>query len=185
MAFGVGAACVGAAGTFMLLLVDVQPYLGGDYTLLSFIIVIIGGLGSMPGALSGGLLVGVSEGLSAFYVAPSLKSLFSYRTADPGAARPPAGLLGAAPMTTRQGIALTLLAALLVAAPYFVGEYVLSVLIVFLLAACLGQCWNIMMGFAGQLSLGHALYYGLGAYTAGALCAARHRLPGSASARAR
>ena len=78
VAFGVGAACVGAAGTLMLLLVDVQPYLGSDYTLLSFIIVIIGGLGSMPGALLGGLLVGVSEGLSAFYVAPSLKSLFSY-----------------------------------------------------------------------------------------------------------
>jgi branched-chain amino acid transport system permease protein len=77
-AFGIGAACVAAAGTFLLLLVDVQPYLGGDYTLLSFIIVIIGGLGSMPGALLGGLLVGVSEGLSAYFVAPSLKSLFSY-----------------------------------------------------------------------------------------------------------
>jgi branched-chain amino acid transport system permease protein len=77
-AFGIGAACVAAAGTFLLLLVDVQPYLGGDYTLLSFIIVIIGGLGSMPGALLGGLLVGVSEGLSAYLVAPSLKSLFSY-----------------------------------------------------------------------------------------------------------
>jgi branched-chain amino acid transport system permease protein len=78
IAFGVGAACVGAAGTMLLLVVDVQPYLGGDYTLLAFIIVIIGGLGSMPGALLGGLLVGVSEGLSAFYVAPSLKSLFSF-----------------------------------------------------------------------------------------------------------
>jgi len=77
-AFGIGAACVAAAGTFLLLLVDVQPYLGGDYTLLSFIIVIIGGLGSMPGALLGGLLVGVSEGLSSYFVAPSLKSLFSY-----------------------------------------------------------------------------------------------------------
>ena len=77
-AFGIGAACVGAAGGLLLLLVDVQPYLGADYTLLSFIIVIIGGLGSMPGALLGGLLVGMSEGLSAYFVAPSLKSLFSY-----------------------------------------------------------------------------------------------------------
>jgi branched-chain amino acid transport system permease protein len=77
-AFGIGAACVAAAGTFLLLLVDVQPYIGGDYTLLSFIIVIIGGLGSMPGALLGGLLVGVSEGLSSYFVTPSLKSLFSY-----------------------------------------------------------------------------------------------------------
>ncbi len=76
--FGMGAACVGAAGTLLLLLVDVQPYLGGDYTLLSFVIVIVGGLGSMPGALLGGLLVGVSEGLSAYFIAPSMKSLFSF-----------------------------------------------------------------------------------------------------------
>jgi branched-chain amino acid transport system permease protein len=76
--FGLGAACVGAAGTLMLLLVDVQPYISTDYTLLSFIIVIVGGLGSMPGALFGGLLIGVSEGLSAYLFTPSLKSMFSY-----------------------------------------------------------------------------------------------------------
>ena len=76
--FGLGAACVGAAGTLMLLLVDVQPYLATDYTLLSFVIVILGGLGSMPGALLGGLLVGVSESLSAYLVAPSMKSMFSF-----------------------------------------------------------------------------------------------------------
>lgn len=65
-----------------------------------------------------------------------------------------------------------LLAALLlvlVAAPLFVGDYVLSVLILVLYFAYLGQAWNIMMGFAGQLSLGHALYFGLGAYASAAL----------------
>ena len=51
----------------MLLLVDVHPYLATDYTLLAFIIVIVGGLGSLGGALLGGLLVGVSEALSGFY----------------------------------------------------------------------------------------------------------------------
>jgi branched-chain amino acid transport system permease protein len=76
--FGLGAACVGAAGCLMLLLVDVQPYVGADYTLLAFIIVILGGLGSMPGALLGGLLVGVSEALSGFIVTPSFKSAFSF-----------------------------------------------------------------------------------------------------------
>jgi branched-chain amino acid transport system permease protein len=72
-------------------------------------------------------------------------------------------------MNRRQTLALALVGALLIAAPLFVGPYLLSVLIVFLVAAYLGQCWNIMMGFAGQLSIGHALYYGLGAYTAAAL----------------
>ena len=68
--------------------------------------------------------------------------------------------------------ALALLGALLaafVAAPLVAGDYLLTVLILTLYFAYVGQAWNIMMGFAGQLSLGHALYVGLGAYTAAAL----------------
>src|SRR6185437_218292 len=67
---------------------------------------------------------------------------------------------------------LLLLGVLLVgflAAPLFAGDYVLTVLILILYFAYTGQAWNIMMGFAGQLSLGHALYVGLGAYTSAAL----------------
>ncbi|TAD91411.1 MAG: branched-chain amino acid ABC transporter permease [Alphaproteobacteria bacterium] len=55
------------------------------------------------------------------------------------------------------------------AAPWLASEYVLSVLIVSLWFAYVGQAWNIMMGFAGQLSLGHAMYVGLGAYAAAGL----------------
>ena len=76
--FGIGATCLGASGALLLLLVDVQPYIADDYTLLAFVIVIIGGLGSMPGALLGGLLVGVSEAVSGFVIMPSLKSMFSF-----------------------------------------------------------------------------------------------------------
>ena len=54
-------------------------------------------------------------------------------------------------------------------APLYAGDYLLTVLVVILYFAYVGQAWNIMMGFAGQLSLGHALYVGLGAYTAAAL----------------
>jgi branched-chain amino acid transport system permease protein len=59
--------------------------------------------------------------------------------------------------------------ALLVLAPLFASDYLLTVLILILYFAYIGQAWNIMMGFAGQLSLGHALYVGLGAYTAASL----------------
>ncbi|HXP29523.1 MAG TPA: branched-chain amino acid ABC transporter permease [Stellaceae bacterium] len=92
--FGLGTACVGFAGTLMLLLVDVQPYLSTDYTLLAFVIVIIGGLGSMPGALLGGLLIGLSEALSAYFFAPSLKSLFSFALLIVVLLLRPQGLLG-------------------------------------------------------------------------------------------
>jgi branched-chain amino acid transport system permease protein len=57
----------------------------------------------------------------------------------------------------------------LLAAPHFANDYLLTVLILILYFAYTGQAWNIMMGFAGQLSLGHAIYVGLGAYTAAAL----------------
>jgi branched-chain amino acid transport system permease protein len=70
----------------------------------------------------------------------------------------------------RRGLVLLLgLLAALVAAPFLVNDYLLTVLILILYFAYAGQAWNIMMGFAGQLSLGHALYVGLGAYTTAAL----------------
>ncbi len=58
---------------------------------------------------------------------------------------------------------------LLIAAPALLGGYGLSVLILVLYFAYVGQAWNIMMGFAGQLSLGHALYAGIGGYVAAGL----------------
>ncbi|TAJ82442.1 branched-chain amino acid ABC transporter permease [Reyranella sp.] len=57
----------------------------------------------------------------------------------------------------------------LLVAPAVLGKYGLSVLILILYFAYVGQAWNIMMGFAGQLSLGHALYAGLGGYIAAGL----------------
>jgi branched-chain amino acid transport system permease protein len=64
---------------------------------------------------------------------------------------------------------LALVGLALLAAPFALSGYLLSVLIVALYFAYVGQAWNVMMGFAGQLSLGHALYVGLGAYAAAAL----------------
>ena len=78
LTFGLGAACVGAAGTMMVLLVDATPMLGPSYTLLAFVIVITGGLGSMPGALVGGVLIGVTEALAGLLFTPSAKSMFAF-----------------------------------------------------------------------------------------------------------
>jgi branched-chain amino acid transport system permease protein len=78
LTFGLGAACVGAAGSMLVLLIDVTPALGPAYTLLAFIIVITGGLGSMPGALLGGVLIGLTEALAGLIFTPSAKSMFSF-----------------------------------------------------------------------------------------------------------
>lgn len=70
---------------------------------------------------------------------------------------------------TRSHLALAALAVVLLALPLALDRYLLSVMILILYFAFVGQAWNVMMGFCGQLSLGHALFVGLGAYTAAAL----------------
>ena len=69
----------------------------------------------------------------------------------------------------RAWVLLAILLAVLCAAPWLAGDYLLTVLITILYLAYVGQAWNVMMGFAGQLSLGHAIYVGLGAYSAAVL----------------
>lgn len=77
LTFGIGSACVGAAGAMMVLLIDTTPSIGPAFTLQAFVIVIVGGLGSMPGALLGGILIGLSEAMSGLFFAPSAKSMFA------------------------------------------------------------------------------------------------------------
>ena len=179
LTFGLGAACVGAAGAMLVLIVDVTPPLGPAYTLLAFVIVITGGLGSMPGALLGGVLIGLTEAMAGLLFTPSAKSMFAFAILVLVLLFRPQGILGKrAGMIARlldgvprRALLLlrVLLLAVLVAAPLFANDYLLTVLILILYFAYTGQAWNIMMGFAGQLSLGHALYVGLGAYTTAAL----------------
>jgi branched-chain amino acid transport system permease protein len=92
--FGLGLACVGAAGALMVNIADASPSLSQAYTLLAFTIVIIGGLGSMTGALVGGVLIGVSEALASYFFAPSMKSMFSFALLVIVLVLRPQGLMG-------------------------------------------------------------------------------------------
>jgi len=96
LTFGIGAACVGAAGAMIVLFIDVTPALGPAYTLLAFVIVITGGLGSMPGALLGGVLIGVTEAVAGLLFSPSAKSMFSFALLVLVLLFRPQGLLGTA-----------------------------------------------------------------------------------------
>ena len=95
--FGLGSVCVAVAGCMMVLLVDVTPQIGPGYTLLAFVIVIVGGLGSMPGALAGGVLIGVSEALAGLFITPSAKSMVSFGLLILVLLFRPQGLLGRKP----------------------------------------------------------------------------------------
>jgi branched-chain amino acid transport system permease protein len=72
-------------------------------------------------------------------------------------------------LSGRSMVLVAMLFTALLIAPWIVNDYLVTVLIVILYLAYTGQAWNIMMGFAGQLSLGHAIYAGLGAYIAALL----------------
>ena len=61
MSFGIGLACLGAAACFLLPAYYVNPQVGSGFVLVSFTIVVLGGMGSFGGALLGGLLIGVVE----------------------------------------------------------------------------------------------------------------------------
>ena len=90
---GIGMACAGTAGALIAPRYDATPYLASEFTLTAFIVVIVGGLASLPGALLGGLLIGVSEALAAVLISPSAKSLLSYALLVVVLLVRPAGLL--------------------------------------------------------------------------------------------
>ncbi len=59
--FALGAAVTGVAGSLLSMSFSVFPAMGGDYLLFSFFIVVVGGMGYIPGALAGGLILGVLQ----------------------------------------------------------------------------------------------------------------------------
>ncbi len=94
LTFGIGAACVGAAGCMLVVINDVSPDVGPAYTLLAFVIVITGGLGSLPGALLGGVLIGLTEAMAGVFFTPSAKSMFAFAILVIVLLLRPQGLLG-------------------------------------------------------------------------------------------
>jgi len=72
-------------------------------------------------------------------------------------------------MSRRAVVLLFVLGGFLLVLPKIANPYLLSVATLILYLAYTGQAWNVMMGFAGQLSLGHSLYVGVGAYASAAL----------------
>ncbi|HET9619710.1 MAG TPA: branched-chain amino acid ABC transporter permease [Pseudolabrys sp.] len=72
MTFGLGTACVAVAACLLMPTFYVNPTVGEAFVLVAFTIVVLGGMGSVPGALIGGLIVGVVESLSGLFLGESL-----------------------------------------------------------------------------------------------------------------
>lgn len=73
LSFGIGTACVGVAGALLMPVYYTFPTVGTYFVLTAFVVVVLGGMGSMVGAFLGGLIIGLVEAFSGFLIAPALK----------------------------------------------------------------------------------------------------------------
>ena len=68
LTFGIGAACVAVAGGLTAPLVSITPTVGEEFTIIAFVIVVLGGLGNVFGAMIGGLLIGLVQTVGSLYL---------------------------------------------------------------------------------------------------------------------
>ncbi len=92
--FGLGTALAGAAGSLWSMLFPITPTMGGVLTLKSFVVTVIGGLGTMVGPLVGGLVLGVAENFASAYIGPTFPNLVSFTLLVVTLIIRPRGLLG-------------------------------------------------------------------------------------------
>jgi branched-chain amino acid transport system permease protein len=78
LAFGIASACVGIAGALLIPFYYVFPSVGAYFVLTAFVIVVLGGMGSMTGAFFGGLIIGVIEAMSGYFISIAFKEGIYY-----------------------------------------------------------------------------------------------------------
>ena len=92
--FAVGAAITGIAGSLISMYFIIFPQMGLSYTIVAFCVVVLGGMGYVPGALYGGLILGVVQSLTATYLNAGLSGALTFILLFIMLVLRPAGLLG-------------------------------------------------------------------------------------------
>src|SRR5512136_194585 len=75
LSFAIGAALAGAAGTLVTVNYSIQPAMGLDWTMKALIVMVLGGLGNIPGTFVGGLILGVTESATSFFISSNYREV--------------------------------------------------------------------------------------------------------------
>jgi branched-chain amino acid transport system permease protein len=96
LTFAIAAATAGIAGSLISLSFPIFPAMGAGYTLIAFVTCVLGGLGSVPGALLGGLILGLLQTYAASWLGPNFDNIIAFSVLILVLLMRPAGLLGRA-----------------------------------------------------------------------------------------
>ena len=193
LVFGLGAALAGLAGLMQAPILTVQIGMGESILILAFVITVIGGIGSIRGALVAAIFVGFIDTLGRAFFPDLLRLAFTKEVAATGRARPflhadlPADgdrpdrqargpVFGGRQMiqslNPRAAVAVVLLL-LLALLPLYVevtgSRFLLTLFTRIVILAIAAVSLNLILGYGGMMSFGHAAYLGIGGYAVGML----------------
>ena len=179
LTYGFGVALAAFAGVMAAPIYNVSPQMGSDLIIVVFAVVVIGGMGSILGAIVTGFGLGVIEGLTKVFFPEASNTVIFVIMAIVLLVRP-AGLFGrrgvmervvdprrsgakcpSAWRSTARRIAFVVMVVALIVAPFFTYPLFLMQAMCFALFAC---AFNLLIGYVGLLSFGHALYFGWASY---------------------
>ena len=178
--FGAGVALAAIGGVVAAPVLGLYPGMDGDILIPSFIVIVIGGMGSLRGAFVGSLLVGIADAFGKAYV-PALSLFLIYLLMAVFLLVRPQGLFGikggVAPagmvVAARAALSATLrvkvIGALVLLAlacyPLLVPDYQRTLVSEIFVFAIFAMSLDLLLGYTGLPSFGHAGFFGLGAYT--------------------
>ena len=171
--FALGAMLAAIAAVLIVPISQAHYLMGRDPLLLSFIVVIIGGLGSLRGTVVAALLIGVSDGIISVFFSPTLAKIIATLLVAHGAGVPAAGPVRDGCAMSRDGVAarpsrcMLAVIAVLFALNFVLPDYHHGVLARVMVLAVFAMGYNLLFGYAGLLSLGHAMFFAAGLYGAG------------------
>jgi branched-chain amino acid transport system permease protein len=176
--FGAGVALAALGGVAAGPVLGLYPGMDTEILIPAFIVIVIGGMGSLRGAFIGSLLIGEIDTFGKAYF-PSLALFLIYVVMAVVLLVRPQGLFGikytgvsAAPAVTTvsmpatartRAIGLIVLLAMLVF-PFLAGDYPRALIAEIYIFAIFAMSLDLLLGFTGLMSLGHAAFFGLGAY---------------------